>query len=120
MAKAATRAGATVISQVRYHFGHNSPPGFTAMVLLDESHCSAHCYADLGLMALDIFTCGRTNPSDILKYILEDVDLGQVTTVQMPRFTVPVTPVTSTSSPHLDAPLSGIADHGGSLELIEE
>jgi S-adenosylmethionine decarboxylase len=120
MAKAATRAGATVISQVRYHFGHNSPPGFTAMVLLDESHCSAHCYADLGLMALDIFTCGRTNPSDILKYILEDVDLGQVTTVQMPRFTVPVTAVNSTSSSHLEAPLSGIADHGGPLELVEE
>lgn len=91
MARAATRAGATVISQVRYHFGHNSPPGFTAMCLLDESHCSAHCYADLGLIALDIFTCGRTDPNDILKYIREEVDLGEVNTVQMPRFTLPVT-----------------------------
>lgn len=90
MARAATRAGATVISQVRYHFGHNSPPGFTAMVLLDESHCSAHCYADMGLIALDIFTCGRTDPNDILKYIREEVDLGEVKTVQMPRFTAPV------------------------------
>lgn len=93
MARAATRAGATVISQVRYHFGHNSPPGFTAMVLLDESHCSAHCYADQQLMALDIFTCGKTDPNDILTYIREEVDLGEVKTVQMPRFTTPVQPI---------------------------
>jgi S-adenosylmethionine decarboxylase len=91
MARGATRAGATVISQVRYHFGHNSPPGFTAMVLLDESHCSAHCYADLGLIAFDIFTCGSTDPNDVLRYIREEVDLGEVTVVQMPRFSVPQT-----------------------------
>ena len=48
-----------VISQVRYQFGHNSPPGFTAVVVLDESHCSCHTYADLGLIALDVFTCGK-------------------------------------------------------------
>lgn len=89
MARAATRAGATVISQVRYHFGHNSPPGFTAMVLLDESHISAHCYADLGLIALDVFTCGSTNPRDVLRFMREDVDLGDVTIREMPRFPIP-------------------------------
>jgi len=123
MAKGATRAGATVISQVRYHFGHNSPPGFTAMVLLDESHCSAHCYADLGLIALDIFTCGRTNPNDILEYIREEVDLGQVTTVQMPRFTLPVAVLDSVESSTADdeySPLLGVPEHGGPLELVEE
>ena len=46
LADAATEAGATVISQVRYRFGAESPPGCTAIVLLDESHCSAHTYAD--------------------------------------------------------------------------
>lgn len=86
MAYGATKAGATVISQVRYHFGHNSPPGFTAFVLLDESHCSAHCYADLGLIALDVFTCGNTDPCDVLKYIRERVDLGEVSIVEAPRF----------------------------------
>lgn len=89
MARAATRAGATVISQVRYHFGHNSPPGFTAMVLLDESHISAHCYADLGLIALDVFTCGDTNPRDVLRYMREDVNLGDVFVREMPRFPIP-------------------------------
>lgn len=86
MARGATKAGATVISQVRYHFGHNSPPGFTAFVLLDESHCSAHCYADQGMLALDVFTCGSTDPNDVLKYIREIVDLGDVYVRQEPRF----------------------------------
>ena len=36
MAEAARRAGATVISQARYRFGHNSPAGFTAVVLLEQ------------------------------------------------------------------------------------
>ena len=86
MAQAAGRAGANVISQVRYHFGHNSPPGFTAFVLLDESHCSAHCYAEERILAMDIFTCGSTDPNDVLGYFRELVDLGDVTIREEPRF----------------------------------
>ena len=56
MARAAEQAGATVISQVRYRFGSESPPGFTAVVVLDESHCSAHTYADLGRAQVRIRT----------------------------------------------------------------
>ena len=88
MARAATKAGATVISQVRYHFGHNSPPGFTSVVLLDESHVSAHCYADTGQIALDIFTCGTTDPRDVLRYIREEIDLGTVMVKEEARFGV--------------------------------
>ena len=86
MARAARRAGATVISQVRYRFGHDSAPGFTAMVLLDESHCSAHTYADLGQVALDIFTCGKTFPETILEHLRQEIDLGSVTTRKVERF----------------------------------
>ncbi len=88
MAKSAEKAGATVISQVRYHFEHNSPPGFTAMVLLDESHCSAHSYAELGLIAMDVFTCGDTDPYQILKYMQEELDLGDVSVREFGRFDV--------------------------------
>ena len=88
MARAAERAGATVISQVRYRFGHNSPPGFTAVVVLDESHCSAHSYADLGLIALDIFTCGQTDPREVLRLLQEEIDLGTVSVREVPRFVV--------------------------------
>jgi len=88
MARAAERAGATVISQVRYRFGDDSPPGFTAFVLLDESHCSAHAYADLGLIALDVFTCGTTDPLEVLEYIRSEIDLGEITMRDLPRFAV--------------------------------
>lgn len=88
LARAAQRAGATVISQVRYQFGSDSPPGFTAVVLLDESHCSVHTYADLGLVALDVFTCGSTEPRDVLRYIQEEVDLGTVSVQEIDRFIV--------------------------------
>lgn len=91
MARSAEKAGATVISQVRYHFEHNSPPGFTAMVLLDESHCSAHSYADLGLIALDVFTCGETDPYMVLQYMQEELDLGDVSVREFGRFDVPAT-----------------------------
>jgi S-adenosylmethionine decarboxylase len=86
MASGATRAGATVISQVRYKFGSDSPPGFTAVVVLDESHCSVHTYADLGLMAIDVFTCGNTDPADILHFIRDQIDLGDMDVRRVRRF----------------------------------
>lgn len=88
LARAARRAGATVISQIRYRFGGDSPPGFTAVVMLDESHCSVHTYADQGLMALDVFTCGSTDPREVLKYVREEIDLGDTTVREIGRFTV--------------------------------
>lgn len=86
MAQGAEEAGANVISQVRYKFGADSPPGFTAAIVLDESHCTAHSYADLGLIAMDVFTCGSTDPHDVLEHIRRHVDLGDVTITEMPRF----------------------------------
>ena len=86
MARGAESAGATVVSQIRYKFGQDSPPGFTAIVMLDESHVSAHTYADLGLIALDVFTCGGTRPEDILKHIRREIDLGDVTVKKHARF----------------------------------
>ena len=89
MARSAAKAGMHVISQVRYHFGHNSAPGYTCVCLLDESHVSAHTYADLGLIALDVFTCGATDPAKILDYMREELDLGDVVVKRMPRFLMP-------------------------------
>ena len=86
MSQAAKKAGANVISQVRYRFGHDSPPGFTAVVLLDESHCSAHCYAESREMAIDIFTCGATDPMEVWRYIAAELDLGEVSLREVPRF----------------------------------
>ncbi|MGB2018093.1 MAG: S-adenosylmethionine decarboxylase, partial [Candidatus Poseidoniaceae archaeon] len=51
--------------------GVGSPPGFAAVVLLDESHISAHCYSDRGWLALDCFTCGGTDAEGIADDVLD-------------------------------------------------
>jgi len=62
-----------VHSHVEIFDGSVSPPGFAAVVLLDESHVSAHCYSDEGLLAIDAFSCGKTDPITIINYIQNDL-----------------------------------------------
>jgi len=49
--------------------GSESPEGFAAVVLIDESHVSAHCYADSGQLAIDAFTCGGCDAEVIANHI---------------------------------------------------
>ncbi len=49
--------------------GTKSPSGFAAVVLLDESHVSAHCYYEKGILAIDAFTCGESDPIKIIDFI---------------------------------------------------
>ncbi|DAC25276.1 MAG TPA: hypothetical protein D7H85_05000 [Candidatus Poseidoniales archaeon] len=53
--------------------GSVSPPGFAAVVLIDESHVTAHCYSDRGLLAIDAFTCGMTEPEAIIDHLLQSI-----------------------------------------------
>ncbi|MGB1491027.1 MAG: S-adenosylmethionine decarboxylase family protein, partial [Candidatus Poseidoniaceae archaeon] len=70
MKEAVDNSGARrVHSHVENFDGTVSPPGFAAVVLLDESHVSAHCYSDVGLLAIDAFSCGKTDPSSIINHI---------------------------------------------------
>jgi S-adenosylmethionine decarboxylase proenzyme len=87
MARCATEAGSTVVSQIRYRFGAESPPGCTAVVMLDESHCSVHTYADLGLMAFDVFTCGATDPRRVWELIRDDLGIEHADVRSVERFT---------------------------------
>lgn len=58
-----------VHSHIEIFDGATSPPGFAAVVLLDESHFSAHCYSDKGWLAIDCFTCGGTDAETIVDEI---------------------------------------------------
>jgi len=70
MQQAVDQSGATrVHSHVEIFDGSRSPPGFAAVVLLDESHVSAHCYSEGGILAIDAFTCGNTEPEEIVNKI---------------------------------------------------
>lgn len=48
--------------------------GFTSVILLDESHITCHSYTKLGLLALDVFTCGQTDPQIISSYIKAELE----------------------------------------------
>eukprot|EP00041_Stephanoeca_diplocostata_P002244 m.24783 g.24783 ORF g.24783 m.24783 type:complete len:161 (+) comp13108_c0_seq3:383-865(+) len=68
-----------------------SPPGFTSVVLLDESHITAHCYSRTGEIALDVFTCGAAHKADtILENMSEWLQTrfpeAEVTSSSMSRF----------------------------------
>jgi len=54
---------------------NGSPPGFCSVILIDESHISAHCYSDRGWLAIDCFTCGGTDPVPIMKYIQNEIKI---------------------------------------------
>jgi len=69
-----------VHSHVEEFDGSQSPAGFAAVVLLDESHVSAHCYYDKGILAVDAFTCGDSDPKLIIEFINEKLfaEMGNI------------------------------------------
>jgi len=74
LSEAAAKAGAREVHAHAEPFdGSVSPPGFAAVILLDESHVSAHCYSERGLLAIDAFTCGEADPNQITDHIHEEL-----------------------------------------------
>lgn len=47
-----------------------SPQGVTIVALLSESHISIHTWPENGSAALDVFTCGDTNPSIAMLHMI--------------------------------------------------
>jgi S-adenosylmethionine decarboxylase len=90
---ASIEAGATVINSCRYRFGHNSPSGCTAFVMLDESHVSVHTYAESGLAAADVFTCGADSDRKtgfIVARLKDALPHAGVRVSRVPRFAAAV------------------------------
>lgn len=80
-----------VHSHVEQFDGQQSPVGFAAVVLLDESHVTAHCYSQKGWLALDCFTCGDADPEaladDIHHQLLQNIPSLSLKRRQLvPRF----------------------------------
>ncbi|MBI87750.1 MAG: hypothetical protein CMB67_01800 [Euryarchaeota archaeon] len=71
-----------VHSHVEIFDGSKSPPGFASVVLIDESHVSAHCYSERGLLAVDVFTCGE-NDADSLADLLHDRLVSEIPTLRL-------------------------------------
>lgn len=48
------------------------PQGVTAVAMLAESHISVHTWPEKGFVALDVFTCGQTDPSPAFCHIRDE------------------------------------------------
>jgi S-adenosylmethionine decarboxylase len=55
---------ATLLSKTVHHFDDNG--AFTSLYLLAESHLSIHTWPENNFMAIDVFTCGKTNTQNIV------------------------------------------------------
>lgn len=87
LTEATASNGANIITTSRYRFGHNSPPGCTVFLMLDESHISLHTYADQGEMAIDIFTCGENiNSEKIFQALKETLNINNYKIQKIERF----------------------------------
>jgi len=54
---ACREAGATILATVSHEF---SDGGMSCVVLLAESHCSAHIWPEHRYVSIDIYTCGQS------------------------------------------------------------
>lgn len=94
MVKAAKVAGARPVHQHLELFdGTVSPHGFAAVVMLDESHISAHCYSSDGLLAVDVFTCGSPEKTvvaanHLTEFLEREFPCSQASSFSVDRFPV--------------------------------
>jgi|688.fasta_scaffold1304024_1 S-adenosylmethionine decarboxylase proenzyme len=62
--------GVTVLQKVSYHFrGYDG--AMTALFLLCESHFSIHTYPEYKYIAIDLFTCGSSDSTDLLMRLID-------------------------------------------------
>ena len=67
---AAEACGAHVLQTMSHQF---SPQGVTAMCLLSESHISIHTWPEKGEAAVDVFTCGESEPKIACDIIIQQL-----------------------------------------------
>lgn len=55
----------------RFEGGGN---GFTAVILLAESHAALHTYPERRYLALDVFGCGSADPREVVESLIQELD----------------------------------------------
>jgi len=80
--ESAEASNSTVVGKTFYKF---KPYGFSAAVLLAESHISLHYWPEHDYLAIDIFTCGKTNPYKALKVLKKNFKPKNIQIVEIKR-----------------------------------
>ena len=69
MNRIAERCGFTVVSRAFHQF---EPHGATGVLVLSESHFSAHTYPELNRIYLDVFCCSPSFDPDFCSRVIEE------------------------------------------------
>jgi S-adenosylmethionine decarboxylase len=69
MTKGVDASGATLLKLVENTF---LPSGFTALLLLSESHASIHTYPECDACFVDLFTCGQSCIAERFHSVLQE------------------------------------------------
>ena len=80
-------SGATVLDVLTRQF---EPQGATVLVLLAESHASAHAFPERAALMVDVFTCGDCNPTATLSRLLEAIPSDAVRVRRLSRNAEPI------------------------------
>ena len=83
--KAARKIRATV---VRAQFCKFEPQGVSGILFIAESHISVHTWPELGMAAVDIFTCGPKDPKNAANVIVEGFG-GASNVFEIQRLSIP-------------------------------
>ena len=80
--RAAEAIGARVVTAAMHRF---SPQGVTGFLLLEESHLSIHTWPERRYAALDLFTCGATDPEAALPLLQAGLGAARLELVRVAR-----------------------------------
>jgi S-adenosylmethionine decarboxylase len=78
MSQALHQCHFTVINRLSFTFSGGGF-GVTGIFLLSESHAAFHTYPEIPYIALDIFSCGTSDPEEALAILLETLHPEHVT-----------------------------------------
>lgn len=84
-------AGAHVITKVAHRF---EPYGVSIVFVLSESHLSIHTWPERGYAAVDMYTCGTSDPATACKYIVQELNATSSYNTYVQRG-LPCTPCTT-------------------------
>ena len=68
--KAAKESNMTIKGDFFFRF---SPEGVSGTVIVAESHLSIHTWPNEGYAAIDVYTCGNSQPEKAVDYILKEL-----------------------------------------------
>ncbi|WSJ91481.1 adenosylmethionine decarboxylase [Streptomyces sp. NBC_01304] len=74
--------GATLLELKLHRF---APQGLTGVAVLSESHLSIHCWPENGYAAIDIFTCGDSDPRKAIPVLRKAFNPEQVQVAELKR-----------------------------------